>query len=199
MFRNIDIKKIDINKVLIVLGIFIFIIINVPYTTLEPYTDTEYYTEKEPYTVIEYYNYSTTEPYIEEVSIDYIVEDAQYMNYFPPPSYLWVTIKNVDTKSGYFDVYFYITNEGGGFPTITKISESEYISAGETKTVKVRFNDIISKFTYNVTSPTKEVTKTRNMTKQTIVTKYREVQKYREVIKLKEVTSSSLQRIYEKY
>ncbi len=188
--------KINIKSVVAIIIIFLFIGINIPYSTSEPYTDTEYYTEKVPYTDIEYYNYTVTEPYIETVSFNYTVVDAQYMNYFAaPPSYLWVTINNTDTESGYFDVDFYVTAAGEAMSVITEIPALEYLPAGETKTVKVSFNGRISEFRYTVQPPTKEVTKYRDITKQTTMTKYREVQKSREVVKIREVKLSILQRI----
>jgi len=185
-------------KYYIVLFIIFSIGINVPYSTTEPYSDIEFYTVMEPYTDIEYTNYTITESYIGDVPLNYTVVDAQYMNYVSePPSYLWIKIKNTDEKSGNFDVYFYTTTSAGGaIPAISIISAfGNYIPAGETKTVKISFNDTFDKFTYEVIPSTKEVMKYRNITKQKTETKYRNVQKPRGVIRLKEVKMSLLQRI----
>jgi len=100
-------KRINHNYAVIILALFIFIFINIPYKTSVPYTDTEYYSFDEPYIDLNYYNYTVNESYIEDVPIDYIVLDAHYSNSVSPsPSHAWVTIKNNDTINGYFNVDF---------------------------------------------------------------------------------------------
>ncbi|WAM22585.1 MAG: hypothetical protein OI715_00395 (plasmid) [Candidatus Methanoperedens sp.] len=186
-----------IVNILTILAFFLFIGINIPYEISVPYTDTEIYTVEEPYIDLNYYNYTVTEPYIEEVPIDYIVLDAQYTNYVhSPPSYLWVIIKNNDTIGGNFNVDFHITDMGGAFPSLTTISSSgNYISSGETKTVKISYNESIREFKYDIIPPTKEVTKYKNIPMQKTETKYRIVQKSREVIKFRNESTTILQRI----
>lgn len=191
-------KRRNLKYILIALAIFVFISINIPYEIYIPYTATEIYIVDEPYIDFNLYNYTINESYIEDIPIDYIVLDAQYKNYVSsPPSYLWIEIKNIDNNSGYFNVDFHITTKTGiPIPSITKISSTgNYISSGETKTIKISYNETITEFRYDITPPTKEILKYRNVTAQRIETKYRKVQKSREVIKLKNQSTSVLQEI----
>ena len=191
-------KIINQKNILIALAIILFISINIPYEISIPFKATEIYTEEEPYSDFNYYNYTINESYIEDVPIDYIVLDAQYKNYVSaPPSYLWVEIKNIDNNSGYFNVDFHITTKTGiPIPSISKISSNgNYISSGETKTIKISYNETITEFRYDITPPTKEVLKYRNVIAQRTETKYRNVQKIREVIKSKNESTSVLQEI----
>ena len=184
-------------NILIIIVFFLFIGVNIPYEISVPYTDTEIYTVEEPYIDLNYYNFTVTEPYIEEMPIDYIVLDAQYTNYVQsPPSNLWVIIKNTDTISGNFNVDFHITDMGGAFPSITTISASgNYISSGEIKTVKISYNESIREFKYDIIPPTKEITKYKNIAMQKTETKFRKVQKSRKVIKFKNESTTILQRM----
>jgi hypothetical protein len=188
-------KRRNLKYILIAVAIFLFTSINIPYEISIPYTATEIYIVDEPHTDFNYYNYTVNESYIEDVPIDYIVLDAQYKNYVSsPPSYLWIEIKNIDNKSGYFNVDFHITTKTGiSIPSITKISSTgNYISSGEIKAVKISFNETITEFKYDIVPPTKEVSKYRNITTQRTETKYRKVQKTRGVIKLKNESTSVL-------
>lgn len=190
-------KQRNLKYILTALAIILFISINIPYEISIPYIATEVYMVDEPYTDFNYYNYTVNESYIEEKPIDYIVLDAQYKNYVSsPPSYLWIEIKNIDNNSGYFNVDFHITTKAGLIPLISKISSTgNYISSGETKAIKISFNETITEFKYDVIPPTKEVLKYRNLTLQRTEIKYRKIQKTREVIKLKNESTSVLQEI----
>src|SRR3990170_5991111 len=155
---DMKMKKINNKYILIAIGIFLFICINIPYETSVPFNDTEFYTVEEPYTDFNYYNYTVIEPYIEYVILDHVVLEAQYMNYVSsPPSYLWVLLKNTDTKSGTFKVDFHISTKDEAIPLIKTISTPEYyISSGETQTVKVSINETIKEFKYDIIPSTKE-------------------------------------------
>jgi len=180
------------------LAFFLFIGMNVPYETSKPYLATEIYTVEEPYIDFNYYNYTVNESYVEEIPLNYTVLDARYKNDVSSPSYLWIDIMNTDTEGGYFNVDFHITIKVGiPIPMITKISSTgNYISSGETKTVKVSYNETITEFTYDLIPPTKEVIKNRNVTMQKIETKYRKVQKTREVIKFKNESTSIISSLW---
>ena len=191
-------KRRNLKFILTALVIFLFISINIPYDISIPYTATEIYVVDEPYTDFNYYNYTVNESYIEDIPIDYIVLDAQYKNYvLSPPSYLWIDIKNIDNKSGYFNVDFQITTKTDKpILSISKISSTgNYISSGETKSVKISFNETIKEFKYDIIPPMKEVLKYRDLTMQKTETKYRKVQKTREVIKFRNESTSILQEI----
>ena len=150
-------------------------LVEVQYTEREPYTTTETYYEKEPYT--------------ESVPIEYRVTDTGIYDWFwSTGSDIWVTIKNTDTKSGYFYVTFSLKTRGGA---ITSKTASEYIAIGEEKRVQVKHSgDYISTFTYSITPPIKEVTKYRDVTKTREVVKYRKVPKTREVTKYRDVAKT---------
>ena len=192
-------KRINRKNTVIILAFFLFIGINIPFKTSLPYPDTEYYTVEEPYTDFNYYNYTVNESYIEEVPLDYIVLDAQYTDsVLSSPSYIWVIIKNNETINGNFNVDFHITTKKDRFiPSVTKISSTgNYISSGETKTIKLSYNETITEFKYDIIPPTKEVTKYRNVTMKRTETKYRTIQKSRDVIKFKNESMSVLQRFF---
>jgi hypothetical protein len=184
--------------IVITLAFVLFIGINIPYETTVPYKDTEYYTIEEPYIGFSYDNYTVIEPYIEDIPLDYIVLDAGHENSIPlSTSYVWINIKNNDTISGNFSVDFHITFKGRTFPYIaTVMKKGIYISPGDTRIVKVGYNETIDEFRYEVIPPTKEVTKYKNVTMKRIETKYRKIQKTREVIKLKNESMSFIQRIF---
>ena len=189
-------RKIINKYVAITIAFFLFVCINIPYETSVPYNETEFFTVEEPYTDFNYYNYTETEPYIEQVPLDKVVIDAQYENHATPPAYLWVNIKNTDIQSGNFAVDFHVTTMDGAIPFFSTISSpGYYISSGETKTVKVSMNQTVKEFSYDIKPPTKEVIKYRNITKQRTETKYRTVQRSREVVKLKRINASLIQRI----
>lgn len=125
--------------------------------------------------------------------------DAQYADSaLSSPSYVWVIIKNNDTINGNFNVDFYITTKKGILiPSVTKLSSTgNYISSGETKTIKLSYNETITEFKYDIIPPTKEVTKYRNVTMKRTETKYRTIQKSRDVIKFKNESMSVLQRLF---
>lgn len=192
-------KRINRKNTVIILAFSLLIAINIPFKTSLPYPDTEYYTFEEPYTDFNYYNYTVNESYIEEVPLDYIVLDTRYTDSaLSSPSYVWVIIKNNDTINGNFNVDFYITTKKGIFiPSVTKISSTgNYISSGETKTIKLSYNETITEFKYDIIPPTKEVTKYRNVTMKRTETKYRTIQKSRDVIKFKNESMSVLQRLF---
>ncbi len=192
-------KRINRKNTVIILAFSLLIAINIPFKTALPYSDTEYYTFEEPYTDFNYYNYTVNESYIAEVPLDYIIMDAQYADSaLSSPSYVWVIIKNNDTINGNFNVDFYITTKKGILiPSVTKISSTgNYISSGETKTIKLSYNETITEFKYDIIPPTKEVTKYRNVTMKRTETKYRTIQKSRDVIKFKNESMSVLQRLF---
>lgn len=190
-------NRIKPKYIVTALVFFLFIGINIPFETTVPYMDTEYYTIEEPYLDFNYDNYTVIEPYIEETPLDYIILDAQYKNSVSPyPSYVWINIKNNDTISGNFSIDFHITSKGRTFPSIATLSEKGiFISPGDTRMVKVSYNETIDEFRYDIIPPTKEVMKYRNVTMKRIETKYRNVQKTREVIKLKNESMSVVQRV----
>jgi len=154
----------------IALAIFAVPIVEVTYYQEEPYTATETYYEKEPYTTL--------------VNIDYRVTEARTYNWFwTTGSDCWVTIKNADIKSGYFFVTFDLVTRGGA--RITRTAR-EYITIAEEKRVTVKHSgDYISRFTYSIDPPQKEVTM------------YRDVQKTREVVRIREVESTKRVPVFE--
>jgi len=178
--------------------IFLFVFINIPYETSIPYNATETYNVEEPYTDFNYYNYTVIEPFIEYIPLDYNVSDAQYENYvLSPPSYVWVNINNTDIQGGNFAVDFHVSIKDEIIPLIYTISSpGNYISPGETKTVKVSLNQTIKEFRYDIIPPTKEITKYRNVTKQRTDTKYRTVQRSRQVVKFRIERMSLFERIF---
>ena len=191
-------KKIIYQYFLVLIAIFLLIFLNMPYETSTPYNATEMYTVEEPYTDFNYYNYTVIESYIEYIPLDYIVSDAQYKNFITsPPSYAWVNINNTDLQSGNFAVDFHVTTKEEIIPLIIKISSpAYYISSGETKTIKVSFNQTIKEFRYDIIPPMKEITKYRNVTKQRTETKYRTVQRSRQVVKFRIERLSLFERIF---
>lgn len=146
---------------------------------MQPCPTTEYYWESEPYT--------------SEIDIDYRVTETGIYNWFwSTGSDCWVTIKNADTKSGYFYVTFNLVTRGGA--TTTKYS-SMYIAIGEEKQVLIQYSgDNIKTFAYSIDPPTKEVTsyhqvqKTRQVVGNCQVQTTREVIRYQDVEKTREVT-----------
>ncbi|MDO8727204.1 MAG: hypothetical protein Q7J35_14135 [Candidatus Methanoperedens sp.] len=191
-------KKIIYKYSPIIITIFLFILLNIPYETSIPYNATEIYNVEEPYTDFNYYNYTVTEPFIEYIPLDYNVSDAQYENYVSsPPSYLWVNINNTDMQGGNFAVDFHVSIKDEVIPLIYTISSpGYYISPGETRTIKVSLNQTIKEFKYDIIPPTKEITKYRNVTKQRTETKYRTVQRTRQVVKFRIERLSLFERIF---
>ncbi|MDL5503124.1 MAG: hypothetical protein QSU88_07905, partial [Candidatus Methanoperedens sp.] len=97
-----------------------------------------------------------------------------------------------------FNVDIHITTKKGiSIPSITKISSTgNYIPSGETKTIKLSYNETITEFKYDIIPPTKEVTKYRNVTMKRIEPKYHKIQRSRDVIKFKNESKSFLERFF---
>lgn len=160
----------------IVMPILAIVIVGIGFIPVEktiayPCYETEYYdcekTREYPCYETEYY--TETEPYIDYVNVDYEVTDTGIYDWFwHIGSDVWVTIKNADTKSGYFYVTFNMETEGGA--TTTKY-KTEYIVIGDEEQILVKHSgDYIKTFTYSIDPPQKEVTR------------YREVEKTRQVL-----------------
>lgn len=197
-------KPVAVSMVIVIILALIPASVTVPYQKLENYDES--YTAQEtyevqvpyqenyeaqvsvqvqvPYNDLEYYYVS--EPYTDTIPVDYTVITASYNNYiFTPPSYMWVTIKNGDIKSGYFTVKFDVTTQGGA---TTSLTASEFILPSEQKQVKTSINDKISTYNYYVTPPTKDVTKYHDVQKSRTVTKYRTETQYKTELRTRDAT-----------
>jgi hypothetical protein len=108
--------------------------------------------------------YWVTEPYISYQDVDYIVTETGIYDWFwNTGSDVWVTIKNADTKSGYFYVTFYLITDGGA--TTTRYGNA-YIVLGEETKINIKHSgDYIKSFTYSIDPPTKEVTQYHSVQK----------------------------------
>lgn len=155
------------------------------YTILEeyeiqvPYDVQETYTERVPYDTTEYYIVS--EPYTYSTPVDYTIVSASYSNYWvSPPTTMWVTVTNGDSKSGYFTVQFDITTIGGATKTVWA---SEYILSQETKEITATSTDKIQTYNYKVTPPQKEVSAYHDVQKTRTITKYQDVSRVKTVTK----------------
>lgn len=193
----------------IAIGVFVLLVISAlvisfaplmdaAYTITIDYQDTETYYEDEPYEVID--TYYETEPLDYEVVEAYLSTDIQWEGEgVVPPSIpvvplCCVTLRNIDTVPGIFDVHFSfeVSHISISAESIRLWSEAYagrkelYLKPNETKTVNHRFGEVnLSELErsddfswgYKVTPATKTIERER------IVTKYRQVEKQRIVMK----------------
>jgi hypothetical protein len=85
--------------------------------------------------------------------------DGSYTNrgFFNPDYYSTVTVKNLDSVGGIFEVYQYAEDNG---VTMWSDSQSSYISPGQTQTFNFHYDadEEMDNFRHRVTPPTKVVT-----------------------------------------
>ncbi|TES83048.1 MAG: hypothetical protein E3J92_03815 [Dehalococcoidia bacterium] len=210
--------SIVVASLVVILLAFSFLpIMRVPYEVEETYqaTETYYvqdsYTVEESYIVTEYYTdieiYCDQEPPCQEnIPIDYTVISGQGVNYFEfdgrPACRVGLVIENTDTESGEFTVEALITLRGD---LTTTISASNYIAAGDTKTIIAYYHGEALKtlysFSYSVTAPTKpnQSYREEEVAKEREVIEYGEVTKYEytpvEVMVLKTRTVTDYKRV----
>ena len=185
-------KIIDSWVILYIAIIIILIVLNIPYTTTESYTEREFYTEQVPYNATE--TYYEKESYIDNVplkiktTVNWHITNHPYKDEFD----LIATLKNTDNSSGEFWVTFHIeTSNGSSDFTTNKVN----LSPGEIHHIEKGFVGIFSYVTYKVRQPTIEVEKIRDVPKERITTMYRDVEKSREVVRVKKIRLSIIQRI----
>jgi len=141
------------------------------------------YYDSEPYTTTE--TYYVTETETGEVPLAYKVIDTEINNcYWRISSDCSVTIKNIDSESGYFRVAFDMTTINtpeAPSRTVTKAAW-QFLAPGEQEIVTVRHEgDYVGNLTYAITPPTKEVTTSQQVPQTREVTNYREVEKTKKV------------------
>jgi len=179
----------------VILSIFVIIsliVLNIPYITLESFTEKELYTEQEPYnTTVTYFE---KESYIENVplkinnTLNWHIYDRRIKDEFD----LISTLKNTDNVRGEFWVKFYIESTNGSYDYTTN---KLFLMPGESYQFKETFGGIFSYVTYRVNQPTKEEERFRDVPKEKTITTTRDVEKSREVIRIKKNKLSLLQRI----
>jgi len=177
-----------------VLVLWLVPVMSVTHTKTEPYTATETYSEKEPYTTTE--TYYDTEPIVKNQNIQYRVVSSSQDDFgwwgislSGSGADMYVNIQNLDSSNGgTFNVTYHVTLAGGAAATRYG---SLYIGAGQTGLVSGQYAGAdVSKFTYTVTPPTKQVTEYQQVAKTRDVTQFRDVQKTRDVVKIRDVKTS---------
>ena len=170
-------------------------LVNVAYTVTIEYQDTETYYEDEPYEV--------TETYIEAVPLDYrvtkfydrddVLKERQRIVIGgivfqdevveTPIEVACVSVKNTDTVTGTFKVWFSVSEPMfEGLPSEVTLT----LSPGQIKTAEYPAEEL-GDWTYTVTPSTKEIERERTVTnyrqveKQRIVTKQRPETRYKKV------------------
>ena len=146
-------------KVLMLLIAAAILVVAAAVLAAAPLKSVTYY-ESEPYVTTE--TYYVTETQSEETPLDYKVIGTKISNwYWRISSDCSVTIKNIDSESGYFRVAFdmvTITTPEAPSKTVTKAAW-QLLAPGEQEIVTVRHEgDYIGNLTYAITPPTKEVT-----------------------------------------
>jgi hypothetical protein len=169
-------------KVLILLIAVAILVVAAAVIAAAPLKSVTYY-ESEPYVTTE--TYYVTETQTEEVPLNYKVIDIKISNwYWRVSSDCSVTIKNIDSESGYFRIAFDMATQGTPIApskTVTKAAWQPLVP-GEQEIVTVRHEgDYIGNLTYSITPPTKEVTTSQQVAKTREVTNYREVDKTKKV------------------
>ncbi len=182
----------------IILGISVIIIliaINIPYTTVEHYTEKEFYTENEPYNATE--TYFEKESYTDYVPLNnYSTSGIFYKDDRINEKFdLMLTIKNNDSNGGEFWVTFHVESTKGEFDNTTN---RVFLMPNESYQFKHSYDGIYSYSSYKVFQTTKEVTRYRDVPKERDVTRYRELDKSRDVIRQKEIKLSFLERVLKK-
>src|SRR5574337_106609 len=108
-------KVIDIWVILSISIIVVLIAINIPYTTMQTYTEKEFYTETEPYTATQ--KYSEKESYTESVPLNNYTTSGWYLtddsvnNEFD----LKISLENAGNTSGEFWIAFHVKSTNGSF------------------------------------------------------------------------------------
>jgi hypothetical protein len=187
-------KVIDGWVILGISIILILIVINIPYTTLESYSDKEVYSENEPYKATE--TYFEKESYTDHVPLNNSISGWFYKDdYLNEKFDLIVTIKNNDSNSGEFWVTFHVESTKGEYDNTTN---KVFLMPNQSHQFKQTFDGIYSYSSFKVFQTTKEVTKYRDVPKERTVTSYREVEKSRDVVSQMEIKLSLLERILKK-
>ena len=169
-------------KALILLIIIAILVAAAVVIAAVPLKSVTYYAS-EPYTTTE--TYYVTETQTQEIPLAYKVIDNEISNwYWRLSSDCSVTIRNIDSESGYFRIAFDLVTQA----TLTAPSRTvnkaawQLLAPGEQEIVTMRHEgDYIGNFTYSITPPTKEVTTSQQVPKTRDVTNNREVEKTKKV------------------
>lgn len=185
-------KLIDRWVILGIVIIFILIAMNIPYTTIEHYTEKEIYTENEPYNTTE--TYFEKESYIDYVPLNNYSTSGIFLkvDWIKEKFDLLLTLKNTDSNGGEFWVAFHVESTKGEFENTTN---RIFLMPNESYQFKMTYNGIYSYSSYKVFQTMKEVTRYRDVPKERDVIRYRDLEKSRDVVRQKETKLSFLERI----
>jgi len=144
----------------------------------------------EPYVITE--TYYVTENESDTTPLNYEVVDSKIYNWWwRISSDCTVTIKNIDTESGYFRVEFNIVTKATDTAPSKKITKAAWqaIAPGKQADFTVRQEGAyIENFTYSTTPPTKIITTSQEVPKTRDIILYREAPKTEKVTVLEYLT-----------
>ncbi len=185
-------KIIDLWVILSISIIVILIAINIPYTTVESYTDKEFYTELEPYTATQ--KYLDKESYIENVPLNNYTTSGWYLtdNRVYDEFDLKISITNTGNSSGEFWITFHVISTNRTYDVTTN---RVALMPNESHQFKQTFAGSFSYASYKVYQTTREVIKYRDVPKERDITANRSIDKSRDVVKQRHITLSLIERV----